>query len=181
MEEWRDIDGYEGLYQISNIGRVKSFDRVVRTFGGYRTIGGRIIKPHHDKDGYWRIGLSKDRKQKQHYVHRLVAKAFLENPDNLPVINHKNEIKDDDRVENLEWCTIYYNSVYNGKMEKLAKLRWKKVIQYDMNGNFIREWDSIKEASYTLGIRPTGISSCCTKRYSQSGGFVWRYKNNENI
>lgn len=113
MEIWKDIKGYEGLYQVSNKGRVKSLN--------YRRIGKEgILKGRPDKDGYLRIGLYKNKKQKPFYIHRLVAIAFLPNPNNLPQVNHKDENKENNHVENLEWCTSEYNNNYGSRNERAS-------------------------------------------------------------
>ena len=111
-EEWRDIEGYEGLYQVSNLGRVKSLARVVmRSDGKPNTVNEKILKDGITK-GYCAVVLCKDRKKKMYKVHRLVAMAFLSNPHNLPEVNHKDENKKNNRVDNLEWCTSLYNNNY---------------------------------------------------------------------
>ena len=123
-EIWKDIEGYEGLYQVSNMGRVKSLERTVwcgLNGGCYRAIPERIIKPSKDNYGYLVVNLWEDGKMKTYKVHRLVATAFIPNPNNLPVINHKNEIKNDNKVDNLEWCSVLYNNTYNDKAKKTGK------------------------------------------------------------
>lgn len=110
IEEWRDIPNFEGLYLISNLGHVKSVERYKRNNSGTQFVNERLRVLSPDKDGYLRVCLSKDGLHYVKSVHRLVAEAFIPNPDNLPVINHKNEDKQDNRVENLEWCTVQYNT-----------------------------------------------------------------------
>lgn len=114
MEIWKDINEYEGLYQISNTGRVKSLERMakIRWDGKYRTIPEKIKTPN-CRSGYLRVGLSKDGKNKIYSVHRLVAEAFIPNPHNKPYINHKNGVKIDNRVSNLEWCTHSENKKHS--------------------------------------------------------------------
>ena len=113
MEIWKDIKGYEGLYQVSNKGRVKSLN--------YRRTGKEgILKGKPDKDGYLRVGLCKNKKQKPFYIHRLVAKAFLPNPNNLPEVNHIDENKENNHVENLEWCDRKYNNNYGSRNERAS-------------------------------------------------------------
>ena len=99
-EVWKDIAGYEGIYKVSNLGNIKSFRKNKET----------VLKPYTTSQGYKQARLFKDGKSKGFFVHRLVAQAFLPNPENLPCINHKNEVKDDNRLENLEWCSYKYNS-----------------------------------------------------------------------
>lgn len=118
MEEWRDVVGYEGLYEVSNLGRVRSVDRQLKYRDSYRTVKGIYIQQLYEPYGHLFVRLCKEGKKKQTYVHRLVAQAFIPNPDNLPCINHKNEIPDDNRVENLEWCTVAYNNTYGRRIEK---------------------------------------------------------------
>lgn len=122
-EIWKDITGYEGIYQVSNLGRVKSLERVVVIgYGAKRLFKEKILKNNvNNKNGYVYVGLHKDGKTKQSRVHRLVALEFLKNEDNLPHINHKNEIKTDNSVDNLEWCTSKYNNNYGHHMEKIVK------------------------------------------------------------
>lgn len=168
-EIWKDIKGYEGLYQISNLGNVKSMYN-------YRGIG-NILKPRLKK-GYYQIGLRKNNVRKWYAVHRLVAKTFIPNPDNLPQVNHKDENKLNNKVDNLEWCTVHYNNCYGSRLKKVAinnKLR-KPIIQYDLNGNFIREYISISEASRQNNISTGNIQSCCKGKYAQAKGYIWRYK-----
>lgn len=122
MEEWKSIPGYEGLYEISSYGRVKSLDRYVKVKSkSYRLQKGKMLSPIKNKYGYLQVFLCCNGKYKIISVHRLVAIAFLPNPDNLPIINHKNEDKSDNRVENLEWCNHKYNSNYNGVLKKRSQ------------------------------------------------------------
>ena len=106
MEEiWKDIKGYEGLYQISNLGRVKSISRKINTFYGYRKTKEKILKSSYDKDGYLKITITNNWKHKTHKIHRLVAEAFIPNPDNKPTINHIDGNKLNNSIDNLEWAT----------------------------------------------------------------------------
>lgn len=116
-EIWKDIDGLEGCYQISNFGRVKSLARYDYST---RYIKEKIMKPSKDKDGYLIIGLQcarKHKKQKTYRIHQMVAKAFIPNPFNLPEINHKDEDKTNNHVDNLEWCTTKYNLTYGHRLD----------------------------------------------------------------
>ena len=113
MEIWKDIEGYEGLYQVSNKGRIKSLN--------YRRTGKEgMLKGKPDKDGYLRVSLYKNRKQKPFYIHRLVAKAFIPNSDDLPEVNHKDENKENNTVDNLEWCDRKYNNNYGSRNERAS-------------------------------------------------------------
>ena len=123
-EEWKDVKDYEGLYQVSNLGRVKSVERMKWSGlngGCYVTVPERILKTIKDKYGYLTVNLCKDSKMKTYKVHRLVATAFLDNPNNLPMINHKNEIKSDNHVDNLEWCDASYNANYGTRNQRVGE------------------------------------------------------------
>ena len=121
MEEWRAVPGYEGLYEVSSYGRVKSLKRYKSNNGGIPLIKERILKPYNDKKGYLNVRL----RNKNFKVHRLVAQAFIPNPNNLPQVNHKNEDKSDNRVDNLEWCTAKYNNTYGTRQDKVRDTKIK--------------------------------------------------------
>ena len=125
MEQWKDIDGYEGLYQVSSEGRIKSLRRYKKSRGdGITEIGEKLMKLHLNQRGYCQVPLCKDNMVRMFAVHRLVAQAFIPNPDNLPQVNHKNEDKTLNTVENLEWCTNEYNSRYGTRGQRIGdKLR----------------------------------------------------------
>ena len=119
QEIWKEIEGYEGLYEVSNLGRVRSLDREqfqIGNGGSYfkRIYKGRILKFKIDYHGYYRVHLSVNGERKHYLVHRLVAEAFIPNPNNLPCVNHKDEDKTNNSVDNLEWCDVAYNNAYNG-------------------------------------------------------------------
>lgn len=170
-EIWKDIEGYEG-YQVSNMGRVKSLN--------YNHTGKEKIKKQLKlPNGYLQVNLWKNRKRKQFLVHRLVACAFIPNPLNLPQVNHRNERKTENFVENLEWCDRKYNCNYGTRNQRVVEKNSKPVIQYDQDGNFIREWPSTQEIERSLGYSHTGISFCCCGKYKQAYGYIWRYKEKE--
>lgn len=164
-EIWITIKEYNE-YQVSNWGRVKSLK-----FGKER-----ILKPSKDKDGYLMVNLCKDGKGKMFKVHRLVAEAFLPNPNNLPEVNHKNEIKDDNRVENLEFCDCKYNLDYNDGQKRRAEKRSKTVNQYTKDGLLIASYPSTREASRQTGYNNGNISQCCNGRYKSAYGYIWKYQ-----
>lgn len=149
---WKDIEGFKGLYQINELGEVKSLGRFVNNRGFPDWRGERILKPRYYRGGYTQVSLCKDNKIYTKKVHRLVAEAFIPNPNNLPEVNHRNRIRDDNRVENLEWCTREYNSRYS-----LAK----KVAVYDLKYNLIGIFESAKEAAEFINIDRSNISRCC--------------------
>lgn len=177
MEEiWKDIKGFEGLYQVSNIGRIKSIDRYIRNKWGSLTLcKEHILKPRTDDDGYYRIGLYKDGKYKSFGLHRLVSEAFIPNPNNLPCVNHKNEIKTDNRVENLEWCTNSYNLNYGHRLEKAIEKRKIHILQFTKNMDFVGYYDSIVSAASSVNGLASNICSCCKQTIKRAYGYVWRY------
>lgn len=121
-EQWKDIKGYEGLYEVSNLGNVRSLDRIVKRGQGYMIKEGRILAQfYEEKKGYYQVALAKDGKAKKYRVHRLVALAFLDNPSNYTDVNHKDEVKTNNNVDNLEWCTRKYNNNYGTKPERIRK------------------------------------------------------------
>lgn len=170
-EEFRDISNYEGLYQISNYGRVKSYIKSKKDKNGNQKVKIIIKKQNICKNnGYYMVTLFKNNKYKTHSVHRLVAKEFLLNKD-MPCINHKDENKLNNRLDNLEWCTYKYNLTYNNKHYKIRK----KINQYDLDGNFIKTWNSVTEISNTFKISRTCIIDCCKKIQKTSHGYKWEY------
>ena len=172
MEEiWKDIAGFEGLYQVSNMGNVKSLERTVcDNRGYYRTVPERIRKPRNTGKGYLAVNLYKDGKAKNYKIHRLVAQAFLPNPYNLPEVNHIDEDKYNNCVENLEWCTSQYNIEYS---------KAKAIIGIDKVTGLIVEFPSTKEASRQTGINHGNICACCNGKRNSAGGFYWIYANTD--
>ena len=157
MEEqviWRSVEGYEGLYEVSNTGFVRSVRRA--------TTRGRILKGVPDKNGYLHVSLSAGNVRRRFSIHRLVAKAFVPGQTELKnTVNHKNEVKNDNRAENLEWCTSGYNTRYMGGIERRAKKRRIPVIAYSENE--IKVFDSIVKAAKELGVSHGDISGCLRK------------------
>lgn len=189
-EIWKDIKGYEGLYQVSNLGRIKSLKRKVRYQNSFKTLKERIKGTFIGKQGYLRVELSKNGVNKKYSVHRLVAKSFIENSNESLEINHKNGIKTDNRVENLEWITRSENELHAYKMnlakntekQRNAVRLWckenkiKPIIQLSLEGKFIKEWSSAVEAEKYLKIKRKNISQCITGRNKTAGGFKWLTK-----
>jgi len=180
MEEvWKDIAGYEGLYQVSNQGNVRSLDRVsAHSLSGKITLKGKdVAKSFNGR--YLFVNLTKEGKTKRLLIHRLVAEAFIPNQNGLPCVNHKDENKKNNVVGNLEWCTNQYNSNYGTCIERSREKKEKKVCQYDLNGNFIKEWKSLAEAERIGGFDHRGISRCATGQRKKAYGYIWRYKEAE--
>lgn len=181
-EEWRDIKGYEGFYQASSFGNIRNL--AVYSFKYKRVIARknpRLLRPETTRDGYKRVVLSLYGKKKKYSVHRLVASAFVDNPNNYPEVNHKDERTDNNRADNLEWCTAKYNSNY-GTLPKRIKERLasnhptaKVVQQYDMEGKFIRTYPSAKKASEDCGVSPSMIERACLGKAKTAAGYKWRY------
>ena len=178
-EEWRDVVGYEGLYRVSDQGRVKSLERKVPKRNGERTVKERILKPAMDKGGYLRVGLCDGKKRKTFKLHRLVCEAFHENPDNKPQVNHINEIKTDNRASNLGWATARENSNFGTRNERIGKksaiTKSKPIAQYTLNGKLLKVWPSLKEAKRGTGFSQGNVSQVANGKRKQAYGFIWKY------
>lgn len=177
-EIWKDIKGYEGLYQVSNLGNVKSLARVVpHKITGSRTIPEKILKPNSDDVGYLYVSLSKDGKKKNPKIHRLVAEAFIPNPKNLPQVNHIDENKLNNRVTNLEWSTSLDNLNYSNVIEKGNFARRRKVIQESFDGEIIAVYTSMTEAAKAVGASNHSlISMCCSGKRKSAYNYLWEYE-----
>lgn len=177
MEEiYKDIEGYEGLYQVSNLGNVKSLKD---NNGKYRE---KILKPSIRK-GYLKVNLCKNKTIKNYSVHRLVAIAFITNTHNFPCINHKDENKKNNVVSNLEWCSYKYNLEYNNGQKRRGKANSKsltnnpkisKPVGAFKNGELIMTFPSTKEASRN-GFNQGHVASCCRSERKSHKGYEWRY------
>ena len=166
MEEiWKDIKGFEGRYQVSNLGRVRSLLR-----------NGLIRKQKlFGNTDYLYVVLLKDRKYTRLSVHRLVAEHFVEGYKEGYVVNHKDENKHNNRADNLEWCTVRYNFMYGKGFRKKYEKRLKKVIQRNKNGDIIKVYNSVTEAANAFGTTPTSIVEWCKKQYKPRNEFIWDY------
>ena len=172
IEIWKDYKDYEGLYQASNLGIMRSLDRWVSSKNGsMQFIKGRILKLLNHNAGYLSANLWKNNKVKTYLVHRIIAEVFLPNPNNYKEVNHKDEDKTNNIVENLEWCDAKYNSNYGTRNERLSK----SVLQYDLEGNFIKEWKSTMECCRN-GYNQGAVAACCQGKRKTHKGFIWKYK-----
>lgn len=183
-EIWKAVNGYEGWYEVSNFGNVRSVDRVIINSDGVKRLWkGKILKPIKDRYGYLVLNLYKNSKIKKITVHRLVAQAFILNSDNMPEVNHKDEDKTNNHVGNLEWCTRLYNLTYGTRIQRGAEKRLnspkfsKSVLQLDIStGRVIAEYPSAREAARKLNIYQGNISACCRGICKTYKGFKWKYK-----
>ena len=186
-EQWRtavyDGEIYEGLYKVSNWGRILSLD--------YNHTGKpKLRKPAEDKDGYLKVGLSKNGEMKWCFVHRLVAQTFLPNPENKPCINHKIEGKKGKKINmvifnedgtinkektTIEWVTAKENNDYGTRTERIAKARSKPVLQLSLSGELIKEWPSVSECGRN-GFNQSSVCQCCQGKRKTHKGFRFMYK-----
>lgn len=191
MEEiWKDVVGYEGLYKVSNFGRIVS----LCSYGGNSQ---RLMSPGLANNGYLMVGLTKNKKQKSLLVHRLVAQAFIPNPDKLDFVNHKDENKRNNNVENLEWCTKSYNSEYSLNLHPDRKKRYfnhfkdkngklkrydgkppqheEIVIQKDIKGTPIAIYGCVDYAHKITGVKSAAIIACCKGQQKTAFGYIWEF------
>ena len=183
-EIWKAVDGYEGLYEVSNFGRVKGVDRVIINSDGVKRLWkGRVLRPAKGSNGYFFCNLCKNGKTENKCIHRLVAETFIPNPSNLPQVNHKDENKENNCVDNLEWCDSKYNNNYGSRNKRDAEKKLnspklsKPVLQIDNEkGVIISEYPSTMEAERQLNIYSSAISKCCRGERKTAYGYKWRYK-----
>lgn len=195
MEEWRDVVGYEGLYKISNYGNAKSLNKMVLCRAGkMRMVKGKIItKRINPVNGYVQYCLCNSGAKEYLYAHRIVATAFISNPLNKTTVNHKDENKLNNIVDNLEWATQSENNAYNNLHERrvantdirkrtlkinyqtIATKNKKPIYQCDQQGMIIKKWDGTIDASRALGINNANIWGCMNGVHRIAGGFCWKY------
>lgn len=167
-ETWKPVQGYEGIYEISNLGRIKSLARE----GNNRTLKDRIMKQYIGKQGYKQVRLCKNNHTKLWKVHVLIARAFIENPCDLPIINHKDGNKVNNEIYNLEWSTYSHNNkhAYDSGLRTMHQIE-----QRNTDGTLVKEWRCISDASRETGINLSQIWSCCNNKRKQAGGYKWQY------
>lgn len=178
-ETWRAVKNYKGIYEVSNLGRVKRIRREIKNIGllnkSKKCILKELILKPCNQGGYLKCSLKKNGKGKNFLVHRLVAQAFIKNPLNKLQVNHKFGIRNDNRASQLEWCTNFENMQHSWKNEYRNNNHFnKKVIQF-FNGRLIKVWKSRKEAVKCTKLKtPAGISACCCGTQKTSAGFQWK-------
>lgn len=175
METWKNVVGYEGLYEVSDQGRVKSL-------GNDKFRKEKILKPGNNTRGYLQVTLYKDGQKKIYKVHRLVAEAFIPNPNNLETVNHKDEVKTNNVATNLEWLSMKDNNNYGTHNKRVAESHInhsalsKQVKMLDkQTGELLATFPSMGEAERVTGIYQGNISKCCIGKYKSTGGYIWRY------
>lgn len=161
MDTWTKIDGFEA-YEVSRNGNIRNCNT------------GKVLKPTLNTWGYPSVTLCANGKRKNVPVHRIVAMAFIPNPNGFPEVNHLDENKEHNAVSNLEWATKKANINYGTRTARANEKKFKCVAQFSLNGTFLRLWNSVKEAEQT-GFNHSAISACCHGRRKSHGGFVWRY------
>lgn len=162
MEEvWKSIDGSN--YEVSNYGKIRNANSNL------------IRRQHTSKDGYYRVGIRINGKLKTSTIHRLVAEAFIPNPHNYTSVNHIDECKANNRVDNLEWCTPGYNTTYGTAVVRASLGRGKRVLQFNRNGDYVSEYPSPTEAQKITGVSRAAIYRCCRGNFRTGCGYVWKY------
>ncbi len=185
QEIWKDINEYEGLYQVSNLGRLKSIGRYIVTGNRKRFMNGKILNGTKNENGYMFFALRKGGQYKSFKIHRLVATAFIDNPEQKRTVNHKNSIKDDNRVENLEWATHSENHLHSYKIGKrkpallgksgILSQSGKCILQFTKTGLYEDFHLSARMAEKSTGISHKHIGDVCVGRRKTTGGFIWRF------
>lgn len=166
---WKAIAGYENVYEINTLGEVRRID------------SGNILKGYVNPDGYRRVGLTVNGHTKVFLMHRLIAIAFIPNPNNYPCVNHKDENKSNNSLYNLEWCDYRYDLNYGTRNNRASKSKKRPILQYSKTGEFIREWKSVTDLKNETGMDITHVSSCCRGKRKTANGFRWKYKENGGL
>ena len=179
-EVWKDVVGWEGIYQVSNMGRVKSLPRVfMKKDGKLQPVKGTILKQVKNKKGYLHVCLSVEGFCVHRSVHQLVAMAFVDNKNNYTQINHRDENPANNRFDNLEWCSSKYNLNYGCRNKKASISRSTPVNQYSLDGKYIRTFYGTREAGRQIGRGATAsanIAACCRGERNNAYGYLWKYQ-----
>lgn len=184
-EIWKDIPGYEGHYQASTLGKIRSLDRYLfHPICRRRFLKGRVLKLALSDRGYLHLCLYNP-KNKNHRINRLIAQTFIPNPENLPEVNHKDGNKLNNNVDNLEWCTSSENNLHAVRMGLVKRgvtdPRSKPVVQLTLDGDFVAEFAGVKEAARETGISLGNISNVLHKKRNFAGGYKWEFKTNYKL
>ena len=163
VETFVKIEGFE-KYEVSNLGKVRNIK------------SGRVLKTSLNNNGYLRLFLCENNKRKHLYLHRIIATAFIDNPDGNPCVNHIDENKLNNDLSNLEWCTERENAIHGTRTKRVAEKLSQKVIQLDLNDNILNVFKSMRQAERETGIDATSISACCNGKRKSAGRFKWRRK-----
>lgn len=180
MEIWKDMVGFEGLYEVSNKGRIRNVEMdIVGGNGAIRHLNSQILslqnKPCAGKKDRYQVNLIKDGKKYMKLVSRIVAEAFIPNPNNYPQVNHIDECPSNNCVENLEWCTAKYNNNYGTRIQRSNEAKYKAVNMYDLDGNYIQSFKSIKEAAKAICGDCSCVTKVCKGKYKCHKGYVFKY------
>jgi len=190
-EIWKPVPGYEGFYEVSNLGNIRSLPRLSKNAfakSGQMLVQGKTLSQHLNKwNGYLSVMLCLNGKTRRFYIHRLVASAFLPNSNDYKEVNHKNENKTDNRADNLEWCDRVYNRNYGtgdarrlqaARNNKKGRCYPKRISQFSLSGEYIASYDSSEDAARAIGKPGAGsnIRTCARgDNYNQSHGYIWKY------
>ena len=181
-EIWKDIEGYEGMYQVSNLGRVRSLDRWIEqphpknpAYTHRYKVKGKIKGQRFNNKGYYVTDLYTNGVQDTRTVHRLVAETFIPNPEHLSDVNHIDENPRNNRVDNLEWTSHIDNVRHGTGTRRMGRAHWTPVCQYTLDGKFIKRWECMQYAADQLGLHMTCISAVCRGRAKTYRGFIWKY------
>lgn len=176
QEIWKDISGYEGYYEVSSLGNVRSKERcVLYPYGGYHKRKAKDLSKSISHNNYYKVILHKDGKKNTCLVHQLVAKAFIPNPNNHVTINHKDECGFNNCVENLEWCTQKYNVNYGTRTERMKKTKGTETYQYDKDMNWVATYSSTAEAAQRNNYTQSQVSIACRNGHLYKG-YYWSYE-----